>query len=53
MCGRWVACCQVTNILNDATCLTCHRADDSIQVRNYRAECKASGIDPDTMEKIK
>ncbi len=39
--------------VDEATCHNCWRADDALQVRNYQRECKESGIDPDTLEKIK
>ncbi len=40
-------------LVDEATCKSCWRADDARQVRDYRRECKESGIDPDTLEKIK
>lgn len=40
-------------VADEATCRNCWAADDALQVRNHRSECKAAGIDPVTLEKLK
>lgn len=39
-------------IVDTATCRSCQRADDALQIRDYLRACAEAGIDPDTMEKI-
>jgi hypothetical protein len=53
LCGLSVHGLKTTHVVDQSTCRTCWRADDALQIRNHRAECKAARIDPDTMEKIK
>ena len=49
-CGRLIT---ETTLLNppranveEATCLACGRVDESRQIRDYRRECKAAGVEP-------
>ncbi len=40
------------DLVDSATCKACQRVDDAEQVRDYRRSCRASGIDPDTMQPL-
>lgn len=33
-------------VVDSATCKACQRADDAQSVKNYRRECKESGVEP-------
>lgn len=35
--------------LESATCRACGRSDDARSIQNHRRECRASGLDPDSM----
>lgn len=54
-CGRdaaKVACIDLQrDCVDEAECKACQRSDDRRVVQNYRAECRAAGVDPATGEK--
>lgn len=39
------------DLIDSATCKACQRADDARQVRDYKRECAAAGLDPATGRK--
>jgi len=39
------------DLIDSATCKACQRADDARQVRDYKRECAAAGLDPVTGRK--
>lgn len=39
------------DLVDSATCKACQRADDAKQVRDYKRECAAAGLDPATGRK--
>ncbi len=56
LCGKQQVLVQMhprNQIVDLATCQTCQRADDVKQVRDYRAECRKAGIDPDSYQRVR